>query len=84
MESSQSSSSVRLAPQSQVRMFDSNNNQSYGDAPDDEDDEEQNSLVTSMNGAAMVPYRRMVPQAPLVSQMSDNEDEELERIIRQP
>lgn len=70
-------------------MFDTNDH-SYGDAEgptgndnEDDEEEEQNSLVTSMNGAAnpLVPYRRMVPQAPLVSQMSDNEDEELERII---
>ena len=46
-----------VAPQGQVRMFDSYN---------DNEEEEQNSLVTSMNGEAM-PQRRIAPQAPLVS-----------------
>ena len=65
-------------------MFDSEGCYADGDIPEDD---EQNSLVTSMNqDMSKVACRRItgVPQAPLVSQMSDNEDEELERIIRQP
>jgi hypothetical protein len=49
-------------------------------------EEEENSLVTSMNGGeeSRVERRRAnAPQAPLVSQISENEeDEELERIFR--
>ncbi len=65
-------------------MFDSD--EAYNDDKLQEDDDEQNSLVTSMNGEVSKVYKRIsnVPQAPLVSQISDNEDEELERIIREP
>jgi hypothetical protein len=53
--------------------FDSEGCYADGDIPDDD---EQNSLVTSMNqDMSKVACRRItgVPQAPLVSQMSDNE-----------
>ena len=68
-----------------IKMFD----ETHARKNSDDLNEEQNSLVTSMNGGGDISiFKRIAnPKAPLVSQMSDNEDnlaeedDELERII---